>query len=111
MTELVLKREYIGDIEWNSAGIMSRLVIRSPLVVTTDGLHVGSRLEEVRQALGVLTAGADEHGVYVWVESLPNIGFKLSAKVGESVDTQRPFDSKILPDTSRVQEVLFGPDS
>lgn len=103
--------QHVGLIEWfGPDGALSRLLITSSFARTRDSLGVGTTVGILRRHLGRLSAGYDDAGVYVWSEAQPRISYLLRFRVTSVLRvpddiSQRP---EVVPDTARVQTVLFA---
>jgi hypothetical protein len=84
------------------------VVVTDTAVRTSDGLGVGSRVQELREHLGELSAGYDDAGVYVWSTSLPNVSFLVAWRVTSALSVPDDISSHptLVPDTASVRRVL-----
>ena len=97
----------VGLLEWQGDSL-DRVIVTDTTIRTSDALGVGSRVEELREHLGDLSAGYDDAGVYVWSTSLPNVSFLVAWHVTSVLSVPDDISSHpmLVPDTAAVRLVL-----
>lgn len=100
-----------GWVVWTRDDRIERVQIVSPDAQTGRGIRVGSRVRDVRQAAGRLTAGFDDAGVYLWSGDEPRLSYLLRLDIRQLLAS--PDDvaghPEVVPDTAAVRAILLAP--
>jgi hypothetical protein len=111
-TLLYFGSQKIGWVEWSPDQRLELVRVLSPVVKTPAGLRVGSRMHDVRSAIGALSAGYDDAGVYVWDDSERRLSYLISVPqifdLLPSPDdvAERP---EVIPDSATIIALLLDP--
>jgi hypothetical protein len=100
-----------GWVVWTSVDRIERVQIVSPDAQTGRGIRVGSRVRDLRQATGRLTAGFDDAGVHLWSGDEPRVSYLLRLDILQLLTS--PDDvaghPEVVPDSAAVRAILLAP--
>jgi hypothetical protein len=109
-TLLRLGGQDLGLMEWiGPDSTLSRVLIDVRSVRTTDSVGVGTTVSQLRDRFGVLRAGYDDAGVYVWTDQQPRFSYLLKLRVTSLVKVPDEITRHVdlIPGDARINRLIF----